>query len=97
MKPIKLTDDQMDAALGLGSGQVDNIQHVTGYSDAELAAVYSVPIDVVRAIRRMGHEHCKTGRCGAHAPDDCPHGGCTDCRQDRNLTHVEKTLLGALK
>lgn len=51
MKPIKLTDAQMDAALGLTPAQVDNVKHVRGFTDIEIAAAYGIPVATVRDFR----------------------------------------------
>jgi len=80
MKPIKLTDAQMDAALGLSDGQRENIALVDGFTDDELAAAYHVPVECVRALR--------ADIMRALIKSEAPW---------RELTHVEKTLLGALK
>jgi hypothetical protein len=82
MKPIKLTDEQLDAAIGLSDGQRENIAEVTGFTDDELATAYSVPVECVRALR--------TDIMRALMKSETPW-------RARLLTHAEKTLLGALK
>lgn len=82
MKPIRLTDAQLNAAIGLSDGQRENIAEVTGFTDEELANAYRVPVECVRALR--------TDIMATLMKSETPW-------RERLLTHAERVLLAALK
>lgn len=124
MKPIKLTDAQMDAALGLRDAGINEVTRMQGFplhGDAdELRRIVRVMdntaewaldgYSVAELIRMFtAHAACDwdyypdqwtqdqrdaAARLGV-VPTFDDNGVPTEV--DRELTHVEKTLLGALK
>jgi hypothetical protein len=114
MKPIKLTDAQMDSALGL-PGKLTcasshgewrtwldkEIRESKATGDAErynrawsrflLKAPKPAPASRDNGYD-TGHQSCDGQGCPACCPDDTKPD-----EQKPELTHVEKTLLGALK
>ena len=110
MKPIKLTDAQMDAALGIANESTGNRKcwHVIDTRDM----IVEHERLTLRQARQMSHlphrTYCRDGfkivQCDGEAHDNPHIDHCMQCAPrwgwvmvPRELTHVEKTLLGALK